>query len=128
MVWDDSRIASLRTLFVDERKTPRQISNIFGDKTPGAVSGMAWRQGLYNDRPAIESKGRHTPEPPQRSFRECQWPIGNPGDPDFRSCGAEVKGGKPYCEDHCALAYRGKDNDEVEQKPPDRSLRKFGNY
>jgi GcrA cell cycle regulator len=40
--------------------------------------------------------------------RMCRWPIGHPGDNDFRFCGAQRIPGRPYCLDHCALAYRGK--------------------
>jgi GcrA cell cycle regulator len=38
----------------------------------------------------------------------CQWPIGNPGDPDFRFCDQPAEAGRPYCEGHCAMAYRRK--------------------
>ena len=36
----------------------------------------------------------------------CCWPIGEPGSRDFRFCGATAKPGKPYCEQHCGLAYQ----------------------
>lgn len=35
----------------------------------------------------------------------CQWPIGDPSQPDFHYCEAEVYEGKPYCLEHCAVAY-----------------------
>ncbi|HVE20636.1 MAG TPA: GcrA family cell cycle regulator [Acidocella sp.] len=35
----------------------------------------------------------------------CQFPIGTPRQPDFRFCEAPSEAGKPYCQDHCAIAY-----------------------
>ena len=36
----------------------------------------------------------------------CCWPIGEPGRPGFRFCGDPVMApNRPYCEDHCDLAY-----------------------
>lgn len=37
--------------------------------------------------------------------RNCCWPIGEPGTPDFRFCTAEAISGKPYCPEHAAVAY-----------------------
>lgn len=37
--------------------------------------------------------------------RECQYPIGDPAQKDFRFCGEPPAIGKPYCRDHCAVAY-----------------------
>ena len=39
------------------------------------------------------------------SARSCCWPIGEPGQPDFRFCSAEATPGKPYCTQHAAVAY-----------------------
>ena len=35
----------------------------------------------------------------------CCWPIGEPGTEDFHFCGRPVFDDKPYCADHCAIAY-----------------------
>jgi GcrA cell cycle regulator len=35
----------------------------------------------------------------------CCWPIGEPGKPSFHFCNAGSVPGKPYCEDHAAIAY-----------------------
>jgi GcrA cell cycle regulator len=35
----------------------------------------------------------------------CQWPIGEPKEADFRFCDGPALEGKPYCEEHCELAY-----------------------
>ncbi len=35
----------------------------------------------------------------------CRWPIGDPRDKDFHFCSATSAVGKPYCPEHCAVAY-----------------------
>ena len=40
----------------------------------------------------------------------CKWPIGHPGDDEFYFCGKPTIPGKPYCGEHCLIAYRRKDS------------------
>jgi len=35
----------------------------------------------------------------------CSWPIGDPGTAGFRFCGRSAVTGKPYCAEHCSIAY-----------------------
>ena len=35
----------------------------------------------------------------------CKWPIGHPGEEDFHFCVERALVGKPYCAEHCALAF-----------------------
>jgi GcrA cell cycle regulator len=35
----------------------------------------------------------------------CCWPIGEPGKSSFHFCNASAAQGKPYCEEHAAIAY-----------------------
>ena len=37
--------------------------------------------------------------------RGCEWPQGHPDEMDFHFCGKERFEDKPYCLDHCAIAY-----------------------
>ena len=37
--------------------------------------------------------------------RNCCWPIGEPGRIGFRFCGAPADASRPYCAEHCAVAY-----------------------
>ncbi|OPZ76855.1 MAG: GcrA cell cycle regulator [Alphaproteobacteria bacterium ADurb.Bin438] len=37
----------------------------------------------------------------------CRWPVGDPKEEDFHFCGKETFNGKPYCLEHCAVAYVG---------------------
>jgi len=45
-----------------------------------------------------------TPRPAPR-VTPCCWPIGEPGTRSFRFCDLGAMTGKPYCEEHAALAY-----------------------
>ncbi|MDR2268668.1 MAG: GcrA family cell cycle regulator [Rickettsiales bacterium] len=37
---------------------------------------------------------------------QCRWPIGDPDSDDFRFCGEKCFTGKPYCFEHCKIAYQ----------------------
>jgi GcrA cell cycle regulator len=45
--------------------------------------------------------------PPKQTLRAtpCCWPIGEPGKPSFHFCNTASLPGKPYCDDHAAIAY-----------------------
>ena len=38
-------------------------------------------------------------------FSSCQWPIGDPQEKNFHFCDTANVVGKPYCQQHCDLAY-----------------------
>ncbi len=38
--------------------------------------------------------------------RTCKWPIGDPTEESFHFCGLPSVTGKPYCEDHVAVAFQ----------------------
>ncbi|MDR1207151.1 MAG: hypothetical protein LBK26_01940 [Rickettsiales bacterium] len=37
---------------------------------------------------------------------QCRWPIGDPDSEKFHFCAAPVFVGKPYCYEHCKMAYQ----------------------
>ena len=39
------------------------------------------------------------------TFETCQWPFGDPHDKDFYLCEAKTLESKPYCPEHCDIAY-----------------------
>ena len=39
------------------------------------------------------------------TYSSCQWPIGDPQEKDFHFCDADIVVGKPYCQEHCDVAY-----------------------
>ena len=49
--------------------------------------------------------------------RGCEWPKGHPDENDFHFCGKDRFEDKPYCIEHCAVAYviPEKDDDDIQQ-------------
>ena len=47
--------------------------------------------------------------------RGCEWPEGHPDEADFRFCGKDRFEDKPYCLDHCAVAYVVPEKEENEK-------------
>ena len=48
--------------------------------------------------------------------RGCEWPEGHPDEPEFHFCGKERFEEKPYCLNHCAIAYIIPEKEEVAQQ------------
>jgi len=48
--------------------------------------------------------------------RGCEWPQGHPDETDFHFCGKERFDDKPYCINHCAVAYVLPDKEETETR------------
>jgi GcrA cell cycle regulator len=40
--------------------------------------------------------------------KTCSWPMGDPKQPGFHFCGEPAEMGKPYCHQHCHVAYHKK--------------------
>lgn len=53
------------------------------------------------------------------SKRGCEWPEGHPDEPEFHFCNKIRFEDKPYCLDHCAVAYVIPEKDDA--KPMARS-------
>ena len=47
--------------------------------------------------------------------RGCEWPEGHPDEPKFHFCNKERFEDKPYCLDHCAVAYVIPEKEEFKQ-------------
>ena len=104
MEWTNDRVDTLKGLW-SKGYTARQIAERLGGVTRNAVIGKAHRMGL-SSRPS-PIRRTQAPAPATGGIeRSCQWPVGHPGQSDFHFCGGSAVSGKPYCEDHCAVAYR----------------------
>ncbi len=70
------------------------------------------------ERNATVARGIDSRVLPRRSgvtrTTSCLWPIGDPGDPDFRFCSEPAVPGKSYCAEHCKRAYIVKSRSETE--------------
>ena len=72
---------------------------------PASAPAVTVREEVVAARPPV-IQARQQPSP-----RQCQWPIGDPTKPDFHFCGESAVPSKPYCAEHCAVAYVIKSRD-----------------
>jgi GcrA cell cycle regulator len=95
----------------DGEKTPRrrQPRRAQGPTLPALSASLAPMPILEPPPRIIERQQpvlRAVPQPrPGARVTPCCWPIGEPGTKSFRFCDVDAIAGKPYCEDHSALAY-----------------------
>lgn len=54
--------------------------------------------------------------------RGCEWPKGHPDEIDFHFCGKERFEDKPYCAEHCAVAYVIPEKEESEKETALRTV------
>ena len=52
--------------------------------------------------------------------RGCEWPEGHPDESDFKFCNKDRFEDKPYCLDHCAIAYVIPEKEEEKQQVTQR--------
>ena len=119
MSWTDDKIARLRELWKSGLSTAAIGREL--DVSKNAVVGKAHRLGL-EPRPSPiaagsprktsgAASGRKTREPARIADvidlgpQMCRWPFGDPDDKDFHFCAVAAAPGRPYCEEHCAVAY-----------------------
>ena len=116
--WTKSKIDKLSTLW-SKGIPAREIAEKLGDVSRNAVIGKANRLGLskkLKEKEVVKDSKEITVNGLIASMKGCKWPIGHPGDEDFYFCGKEVIPGKPYCGEHCLIAYRRKDNSQKIRK------------
>jgi GcrA cell cycle regulator len=105
--WTAEQEAELDRLWCANELTTAQIGKKIG-RTKNAVIGKANRMGLPPKTgklfEPIPPRVSLSP-PPMHRAASCAWPIGGPGQPDFRLCGAEIARGS-YCATHAARASR----------------------
>ena len=97
----------------------REIADKLGNVSRNAVIGKANRLGLskkLKEKLPNKSSKEVNVNSLIASMKGCKWPIGHPGDEDFYFCGKETIPGKPYCAEHCLVAYRRKDNSQKIKK------------
>ena len=120
--WTEERLATLRILW-NEGLSISQIGQRLG-VTRNAVAGKAHRLGLPKRQSPISVSGAPSRNKAKKneedgsdlplrlalrkiswSRSKCVWPSGDPKTTNFSFCGEPIEPGKPYCYDHCVLAY-----------------------
>ena len=107
MTWTGNRIEALRRLWQEGLSTA-QIGREIG-VSKNAVVGKVHRLKLPSRPSPIKSPGTagNGRGSKVRRFpgRACEWPIGDPGEPDFRFCGQKALVAGPYCAEHESRAH-----------------------
>ena len=120
--WTEERLATLRILW-NEGLSISQIGQRLG-VTRNAVAGKAHRLGLPKRQSPISVSGAPSRNKAKKneedgsdlplrlalrkiswSRSKCVWPAGDPKTTKFSFCGEPIEPGKPYCYEHCVLAY-----------------------
>lgn len=118
MVWTAEKIKLLKKLWLKGKSTI-EIGRELG-MSKNAVVGKVHRLELAA-RPSPIKKSQKQADGKQKQGKpvlkqtkislmdlkltSCRWPMGDPKDDDFHFCGADTVTGKPYCSEHCKIAY-----------------------
>ncbi|MBQ4472179.1 MAG: global cell cycle regulator GcrA-like protein [Alphaproteobacteria bacterium] len=119
MVWTDDKIKQLKKMW-DKGATTAEIAKKLG-LSKNSVIGKVHRLNL-EQRPSPIKKTTAVKKVKavkkverigimELKLNTCRWPIGDPTDDDFHFCGATTVAGKPYCAEHCAMAFSGSTKD-----------------
>jgi GcrA cell cycle regulator len=84
----------------------------------GVVNAAPSNPSAHQARPTAPTAPTATPRPPVASNpqpsrahggnKSCSWPVGDPKQPGFHFCGEPAEAGRPYCANHCHVAYHRK--------------------
>ena len=116
--WTKSKVDKLSSMWA-KGVPAREIADKLGNISRNAVIGKANRLSLskkVKEKESIKETKSISLNSLIANMKGCKWPIGHPGDEDFYFCGKEVIPGKPYCGEHCLIAYRRKDNNQKIKK------------
>ena len=101
MSWTEEKVDQLAKLW-GEGYSASAIGKLIG------VSKNAVIRPVSVPKPVVEAPPpRPAPRPVSKKADgpACLWPIGDPSHSDFHFCGDPSVVGKPYCEQHCEIAY-----------------------
>ena len=123
MVWTEDKVKNLKKLWL-KGATTAEIAKKLG-LSKNSIIGKVHRLNLET-RPSpikknvIVKKVKKTQVKKQErigimelKINTCRWPIGDPVDEDFHFCGKNTVMGKPYCAEHCAMAYAGSSKEQA---------------
>ena len=85
---------------VETKKTTIKTSAEPKEKTKTSKSSVSKNLAMH------QRIIQHSLEMANLKPNQCRWPIGDPDSENFHFCGKQVFTGKPYCYEHCRLAYQ----------------------
>ena len=113
--WTEERVEELKKLW-DTGLPASEIGRRFGI-TKNSVVGKVRRLDLAMRRaPAPAKIEANVVTLDRLTANQCSWPMGEPGTEEFRFCGKQSVHGKPYCTDHCAIAYVASSKNKRQEK------------
>ena len=95
-----AKVATKKTAKV-ETKTTAKVKTETKPKEPRASRSSTSKTLAMHQRII-----QHSLELASLKPNQCRWPIGDPDSENFHFCGKQVFTGKPYCYEHCRLAYQ----------------------
>ncbi len=75
--------------------------------TAPAMPQMSQPQPRSETTPPAPSKS-HAARAAHGGSKSCSWPMGDPKQAGFHFCGEPAEPGRPYCTNHCHVAYHKK--------------------
>lgn len=116
MVWTEEKVKNLKKLWL-KGATTAEIAKKLG-LSKNSIIGKVHRLNLETrpspiKKAAPAKKVKVVARRPERigimelKLNTCRWPIGDPMEEDFHFCGKNTVMGKPYCAEHCKMAYAG---------------------
>jgi GcrA cell cycle regulator len=79
-------------------------------KKPAGVKKSASKKEIAKNRTESRRKTeriiQHSAQLMALRADQCRWPVGDPDSDDFHFCGEKCFTGKPYCFEHCKVAYQ----------------------
>ncbi len=102
--WPEERVTKLRKLW-KKGYTATEIGKKLGNLSRSSIVGKVKRLNLEEVSRSSNGVIRLAPYALHGTVRECQWPIGEPGEKGFHFCSKKVVLGKSYCRKHYDTAY-----------------------
>ena len=107
---------------LERRPSPIRRTSVKPDRKKARSPVMPKLNFESNDKNLPAKKEPNTFQPAVKNLftlntkRGCEWPQGHPDENDFHFCGKDRFEDKPYCLDHCAVAYVVPEKDENDKQ------------
>ena len=107
---------------LERRPSPIRRTSVKPDRKKARSPVLPKLNFENNINPENKSSEKNTFQPAIKNLlnistkRGCEWPVGHPDEADFHFCDKERFEDKPYCLDHCAVAYVVPEKEETDKQ------------